>query len=134
MKEKIGKRKSETDEEFVARKDAARETLDEFRDRLVVEMTEKSEERLVRREVHRTREQHADLLEEIVETCRRIESHTGLWIRNDKGCRSFGSTCPYLGVCAGVEGLDSERFEKLETANPELTTREVNNELEQFPF
>ena len=121
MKEKIGRRKTETDEEYAARKASVMESLDEFEERLFVEMCESHEESLVRREVHRTREQHADLLAEVITTCQRIQAHEGLWVRNDKACRQHGSTCPYLSVCARVETLDSERFEKLETANPELS-------------
>lgn len=121
-KAKIAKRKSETDEEYAARKADNLETLGEFEDRLTQEMVSNPDEFLVRREVHRTKEQHADILAEVIETCRRIQAHEGLWIRNDKGCRQYNSTCQYLPVCAGVETLDSERFEKLTTANPELST------------
>jgi hypothetical protein len=133
-KVKIARRKTESDAEYEARKAANLETLPEFEDRLAQEMTAKPDECLVRREVHRTREQHAELMSEIVETCNRIQEHKGCWTRNDKACRSYGSTCAYLGVCAGVEGLDSERFEKLETANPELQAREVTDELDSCPL
>jgi hypothetical protein len=85
--------------------------------------------------VHRTREQHAELLAEVIATCQRIEAHEGPWVRNDRACQSRYGTCPYLGVCAGVEGLDSERFEKLETPNPELgTTTGGTHELDSCPL
>lgn len=134
-KAKIARRKSETDQEYETRKADNLETLDEFEERLCAEMLAAPDEYLVRREVHRTAEQHAELLAEVIETCRRIDAHQGPWVRNDRACQSKYGTCAYLGVCAGVEGLDSERFEKLETPNPELgTTTGGNNELDNCPL
>jgi hypothetical protein len=124
MKQKISRRKTETDEEYEKRKTDCIETLDEFRDRMLAEMLATPDQYLMRREVHRTAEQHAELLAEVIETCKRIDGHTGPWVRNDRACQSKYGTCAYLGVCAGVETLDSERFEKLDTAHPELGTTE----------
>lgn len=121
MKERIVRRKVETELEYEARKAASLESLDEFEVRLYNEMIASPDEYLVRRVVHRTKEQHESLLEEVIETCKRIDAHTGPWVRNDRACQSRFGACQFLGVCAGIESLDSERFEKLETANPELT-------------
>lgn len=132
-KTKIARRKAETDEQYEKRKADNLETLEEFEERLVSEMLATPDEYLVRREVHRTAEQHAELLAEVVETCRRIDAHQGPWVRNDRACQSKYGTCQYLGVCAGVETLDSERFEKIDAAHPELAG-EASDALDDCPL
>jgi hypothetical protein len=127
MKQRIVRRKSETDEEFEARKLAAIETLDEFEERLVTDMLAAPDEHLVRREVHRTGEQQAQAVDELRETIRELETYQGSYPRNDAACRTRFGLCPYLGVCAGVETLDSDRFVRLEAAHPELGSTTSTN-------
>ena len=117
---RIVRRKSESDDEYAQRRMAALESVEEFEDRLYNEMVSDPDRYLVRREVHRTPSQHAELLADLIERCREIQDYDGTYPRNDALCQSRYGTCPYLGVCAGVEQLDSERFERLETPHPEL--------------
>jgi hypothetical protein len=121
MKKRVAKRKSETQEEFEARKAEQMESLEEYEERLFDEMVSDADSYLVRREVYRTREQHEKNLKEVIETCMEIENYQGSYPRNDSMCRGRYGSCPYLGVCSGVESLDSDRFERLENPHPELT-------------
>jgi hypothetical protein len=124
LKKKIARRKDESDESLAARKEAVRETIEEYEDRLVSEMAADPGKWLVRRVIHRTREQSEAIIEELRETVDEIETYRGLFPRNESACRSRFGTCVYLGVCGGTESLDSERFVKLETAHPELESTE----------
>jgi hypothetical protein len=119
LKEKIAKRKSETDADYEARKAAARETLEEFEERLKATMLAEPDTYLVRRMVHKTREQQAGLLEEAIATMAEIE-RTQKYARNDAACVSPYGACAYLGVCTGIEQLDSPKFTALGDAHPEL--------------
>ncbi len=110
MKEKVSKRKAETPEEYEARKAAAYETLEEFEERLVQEMLDKADEYLVRREVHRTAEQNAAIMDELREELATMDSYEGSYPRNDQACTSAYGACPFLGVCTGMETLDSDKF------------------------
>jgi len=120
-KEAIRRRKIETDEEFNARKEAARETIEEFEERLVSDMAADQPKYFVRRVIHRTREQSQEIINELLEDVQVIEAYRGLYPRNDSACRGKFGTCIYLGVCGGTESLDSERFRRLETSHPELS-------------
>lgn len=120
MKKKIGRRKTETDEEYEARKAEVMETLDEFEQRLYETMIEEKDKYLVQREVYRTNDQHAEALAELIEECLEIQNYKGTYTRNDALCQARYGACPYLGVCVGVETLDSEKFVQLDVLHPEL--------------
>ncbi len=131
MKTKVAKRKSETDEQFAERKAAVMETLDEFEERLYCQMIADPDEYLVRREVHRTADQHKQAIEELSETAAEIDNYSGTYPRNDSACSARYGMCPYLDVCGGTESLDSERFVQLKTSHPELSgnnTKEATND------
>lgn len=121
LKQRIAKRKSETQEEYKARKEAARETLDEFQYRIMTTMLNAPGDYLVRREVHKTLSDAGQTIAELEETLREIDSYAGSYPRNDTACRSKFGTCAYLGVCTGAEQLDSERFVRVESAHTELS-------------
>jgi hypothetical protein len=120
LKEAIRRRKDETDEQHEARKEAARETWQEFEDRLVAEMLAAPDEYLVRREVHRTSEQTAEILAELAEVARDIDTYSGVYPRNDSACSARYGSCPFLGVCSGAQQLDDPKFTRLATPHPEL--------------
>jgi hypothetical protein len=118
MKIKVAKRKSETVEEFEQRKANAYETIEEFEQRLVDEFPD---DYLIRREVFKTRQDTDGILTELRETLTEMDGYQGTYPRNDSACKSFGSTCPYLGVCVGAESLDSARFTHSTNRHPELS-------------
>jgi hypothetical protein len=123
-KEVIRRRKDESDESVAARKAACMETLQEFEDRLVAEMAEEPDAYYVRRQVFRTAEQQAEAIKELCEVCAEIEVYASkpgnLYPKNDALCTNRYGSCPFLGVCAGVESIDSDKFVREETAHPEL--------------
>ncbi len=119
----IRKRASETEAEYAERKESVRETPDEFHSRLYHTMLEQPDRYLVRREVIRTRDETVLLLAEIHETFAEIENYHGSYPRNDGACHSRYGTCPYLGVCAGIETLDDPKFVRLDAPLPELENR-----------
>jgi hypothetical protein len=125
MKKKIAKRKSETQTEYEARKAEQMESLEEFEQRLFETMVADRDSYFVRREVHRTSDQSKEAMSALVETVREIENYQGSYPKNDGACQSRYGTCPYLGVCCGVETLDSERFIQSDVTHPEL---ELNSE------
>lgn len=122
-KQRIVKRKAETQEEFEQRKAEALETLDEYEARLIQEIKADPDKYLVRREVHRTREQNEAILAELRETIAEMDIYleygAGLFPRNDKACSAFGG-CPFRGVCAGFESLDDPKFERVDEEHQEL--------------
>lgn len=134
LKKSIARRKDESDESLAARKDAERETVDEFEARLLADITATPDDYLVRREVHRTREQNAEQLAELRETIAELDSYRGSYPRHDAECRSRFGVCPYLGVCAGVETLDSERFYRLDVTHPELQAEHEADEYADCPL
>lgn len=119
LKKSITRRKDESDEQLQARKDAERETLAEFATRMMNTMLEEPGAFLVRREVHRTREQVDEVLAELEETAAEIDSYRGRYPRNDAACSARFGICPFLGVCTGVDSLDSEKFVSLPTTTSE---------------
>jgi hypothetical protein len=74
----------------------------------------------VRRIVHRTRDQNEAILSELRETINELDGYHGSYPRNDSACRSRFGTCVFLGVCAGVEQLDSEKFIRIGVEHQEL--------------
>ena len=117
------RRKGESDEELAKRKEDARETLQEFEDRMYQELITEPAKWFVRREVHRTHEQSKEIIDEMLEDVSDIENYFGLYPRNDTACRSKFGTCIYLGVCAGTETLEDPKFMKMDQAHPELDAR-----------
>lgn len=120
MKTRVAKRKAETQMEFEARKAEVMESLDEFEERLFQKMIAEPDTWLVRHQIHRTNEQQQQVISDIEEACQEIATYSGTYPRNSGACQAKYGTCAYLGVCTGLETLDSERFEQLETAHPEL--------------
>jgi len=120
----VARRKNETDEMLAARKDAARETLSEFEARLTRVMLDNPDDYLIRRQVHRLGEQQSEAMAEVRETLHEIERYKGCYPRNDAACRNKFGTCAYLGVCSGVESLDSDKFVVLDSPHPELETQQ----------
>jgi hypothetical protein len=125
LKEKVAKRKTEADEEYEARKLAARETFQEFEDRLTETMLAEPDVYLVRREVHRTRDQNDAILAELQEVATEIDGYRGTYPRNDGACSARFGTCPFLGVCAGAQQLDDPKFKQIDSPHPE--TQEDSN-------
>jgi hypothetical protein len=126
MKKPVSRRKTETDEEFAARKEAERETISEFEQRLYDTMISEPGTYLVRREVHRTAEQNAAIIAELGEKLVEIGAYRGSYPRNDGACQAKYGLCPFLGVCVGQESLDADRFERRPVEGP--STKETGNE------
>jgi hypothetical protein len=122
MKERIARRKAETEEQYEARKAAALETLEEFEVRLFNEMIGDQDKYLVRREVHVRRDERDAIVAEFAEDSAALATYIGSYPRNDSACKSRFGTCPYLGVCCGAESLDSERFVKVDSKHTELAS------------
>lgn len=118
MRERVVRRKDETDEELQARKDAARESIGEFEARLTKEAIS-NKGLYVRHEIHRTDEDTKRLLEEWAEVAEEMSVYKGVYPRNESFCQSRFGKCPYLGVCTGIESLDDPKFEQSEP-HPEL--------------
>lgn len=45
--------------------------------------------------------------------------------RNPDACHLRGSTCPFFGVCTGVESIDDARFTRVEDVHAELSPRRL---------
>jgi hypothetical protein len=127
LKVRATRRKTETEEEYQARKESARESLPEFEDRLFAEMVAEPDKYLVRHEVHRTHDQATELLAEMRETVAEIDGYQGIYPRSDSACKSRYGVCPYLGVCTGVMSLDDPRFVKVDTAHVELSNNKEDD-------
>jgi hypothetical protein len=102
------------------RKTKERESLAEFEARLVGEMLADPGKYLVRRVVHQTREQGAEIMAELAETASEIATYRGSYPRNDQACQTRYGRCPFLGVCTGTESLDS--FPRADGPHVELKT------------
>ena len=123
------------------KKDATeRESLAEFGERMAQTMLEDPGKYLVRREVHRTREEVAEVLAEMTETAGEIDAYRGRYPRNDNACKARYGICPFLGVCAGIDTLDSDKFVTLDETHPELGQTQTSEDAddsysaEELPF
>lgn len=115
LKKKAAKRKSETPEEFAKRKAQNeidnRETPQEFSERMVSEINDAPADWFVRRVVPRLKEDKEIYREERDATIAEMfDPDRTVFPRNDSACISRFGTCPYLGICTGIESWDSGRF------------------------
>jgi hypothetical protein len=111
------------------RKSKERESLAEFQARLTDTMLASPDEYLVRRVLHRTRDQQRELLAEAVEAMNEMAAARS-YARNETACVSPYGACPYLGVCTNTDTLDSPLFVALENPHPELcvSSEAINQE------
>jgi hypothetical protein len=107
---------------LVARHRDTDETLEEFTDRLVDEISENPDGYLIRGEVVRLEDElprmRTDLIEQI--KLERTGSLFNLHPRNPDACFKFNAACHFFGVCCGQQDIeDTQRFPRA-GAHPEL--------------
>jgi len=97
-------------------------------------MGNKAGEHFVRHALHRTVEQSDALMDELREIFGEMARYDGRsYPRNETACQSRYGACPFLGVCTGIETLDSGRFVHIGSANPELgSSKEVTHASSQY--
>lgn len=103
------------------------ETPDEYRERLLVELSSDSARYYQRRWVPRSDIQMLEFMWESWQSARAIREGqlANRSTRNPEACMRMGK-CPYWSVCAyGEDPLTSPDFEVLETPHPELTSGNV---------
>ena len=141
LKGSARKRKAETDAEFAQRKYDYAESPGEYSARIKKVYMKEGAERYVRKTIHLTHQEANRKIDELDSVIRDIEythnewnevsEEDGYWtqrktrIRNTTACNSYGGTCEFLGVCAGLELLDDPKFEKKEKLHSELTVKET---------
>lgn len=119
---RASKRKKETEAEFLARKEADRETLEQFEERLFQTMLLQPEQYFARNAIVLSKRETESVIAELRETVSEMDRYRGTYPRNHQHSTCKGSRCAYLPVCAGVEPLNSPRFQRLPTSHPELET------------
>ena len=129
LKGSARKRKAETDAEFAQRKYDSAETPSEYGARVRKVYAEEGAERYIRKTVHMTRGEGDRKMQELEHVIKDIETAPRTFstfrVRNTTACNSYGGTCEFLGVCAGLELLDDPKFEKKEKLHSELTVKEA---------
>jgi hypothetical protein len=99
------------------------ETPDEFRDRLMLAISENPQRYYGQGEVVRLESECDDALADIWNLGQHLMTaqRTGLHPRNPDACVRWGRTCEYFDVCTGTADLtDPSRFTRLPSAHPEL--------------
>lgn len=102
-----------------------KETSDEWFDRLSADIQSNLDKYFARMEIARSDSDLEDYLFDMWALSKELmeAKKSGRYSRNPAGCQMF-SGCEYWDVCTGSASLDdSTRFEKIETANPELSTK-----------
>ncbi|MAF79983.1 hypothetical protein CL629_02800 [bacterium] len=116
----VVRRKDETDEELVARKEANKETIEEFGQRMVDTYEEDDSPKYVRHEVSATFGQHVLRMIELDEYTTLLSDTRFQKTRNSTACGSYGG-CAYLDPCLERGTLqDSPKLVKLDVLHPEL--------------
>lgn len=109
---------------LVARHRETDETLDEFGDRIVDEISAEPDGYLIRGVVVRLEDDLPDMRADLLEAIKleRAASLFKLYPRNPDACAKFGTMCHFFGVCSGKASIDDEqRFPRV-GAHPELAT------------
>lgn len=98
------------------------ETPDEFEQRIIAVVAEDPNRFFARADIvrfeHELQESRLDVY--YVGTQIRDQVRTGIAPRNTNACQRYGSDCPFLPVCSGVDSLDSGNYVKAEL-HPELS-------------
>jgi hypothetical protein len=108
---------------LIARHRETDETLDEFGDRLVDEISADPDGYLIRGAVVRLEDDLPDMRTDLIEAIKleRAASLFNLHPRNPDACAKFGSMCHFFSVCSGQASIDDEqRFPRV-GAHPELS-------------
>jgi hypothetical protein len=103
------------------------ETPEEFRLRVRAAIADEPEKFYARYGIVRTERDETEAASDLRRTIRHLEIavEEGSY-RNTESCKSFGSTCSYIGVCSGTESLENTlKFRRAEQANEELTVDAV---------
>ena len=100
----------------------ARETPELFALRLAADTLRRPGWYFQRRIVVRSRQQLAHQAAELWQTADEIRCcrHGGRHYRNSDACMPYGVACPFLPICSGRVGPDSDRFRRQARIHPEL--------------
>lgn len=120
----LEKRKFTKDGRLYANQRAQDESIDEFRQRLSVVVSEAPEEHFQRAEVVRLDTELEAARADVYQTAQLVRKAKSaqLWPRNPNACHTYGRPCAFIDVCSGVASLDDDtRFQKLQNLHPELS-------------
>lgn len=101
------------------------ETPEEYGTRLSEDIAAHPEQYFQRSEVVRLDAEMGDLLSDLWSLGRTIRENeiAGRWVRNSEACETWGSLCPYFGICCGDESLDDTTlFVHSDNVHPELSS------------
>lgn len=103
------------------------ETIEEFEDRVVSEISERPDDYLIRNVVVRLDDDLPRMRKALFDTIRLEQATRAAFVDdpppNPDACAKYGTLCPFFGVCSGRDSLDDQqRFPRGESAHPELAT------------
>ena len=110
--------------ELYANQRSQDETLEEYYVRLLKAIANEPNAWFARALIVRTDDEADEAEADIWHTATQINASTANrnWPRNPDACFSYGSRCPFFGVCSKTESLDDPtRFRKKESQHEELT-------------
>lgn len=98
------------------------ETVQEYQDRLIADISDRPDHYFARRDVVRMQEDLVDYMYDMWACGREIREAqlAGRWPRNPNACKRYGM-CEYFPVCTKVADIEDEcLFQTLDTLHPEL--------------